>query len=46
VDAQHGPDAALVVQHQPTQGLLSCRDNHPLDAASRRRQPLGRCQET
>jgi hypothetical protein len=29
VDAQHGLDAALVVQHQPTQALLVCRDDHP-----------------
>jgi len=36
VDGQHGLDAALVMQDQPTQALLRCRDNHPLDAASRR----------
>jgi hypothetical protein len=35
MDAQHGLDTALVVHHQPTQGLLVCRDDHPLDPASR-----------
>jgi hypothetical protein len=35
MDAQHGLDAAFIVQDQPTQALLRCRDDHPLDAASR-----------
>ena len=34
VDAQHGLDAALVMQRQPTQGFLVCRGDHPLRAAA------------